>query len=494
MMLLTEAKVGPDKGVVFAFGRFEPPHRGHVTLAHFVIDTAAKLNADAVIFGSHSQDAKNNPLPWNVKMKLFQQLIGRTPIHFEMTPGITDPWKAIVHLMELGYTRIYLVAAGDDRVPGFQKMMQSIKQSPLGSKIKDLQVISSDVPGSARVKGISGTAARQAAISGDLKQFIYIVGPQNPVAATQIFHTLRRFMGIQESVVEFIANRWKQGKPLVTEALQTDNPRVQRAIKRWEKSGRVASVYPRKNRISLNGMMSMSVEDALKKMEALVGGGIGIAPPTGALWAPLKTDESVVTEANTSLTTIPQFLALITHLPLTRVQTRGGLTLEPSDPDIDFTDREHLFRALQIWCGKRGLRVRKGMHGWIVEGFASMKESFIPDDQKTKENALCTSCMGTGVYPEKSHGLLGHEYRCPSCQGSGISPYKVKAVAEKFDQGALDSAWSRRRAADRAAADRAAGAWERTAQLNAAYDEIKRLHFAGRHKEADALQRKLEAK
>jgi hypothetical protein len=150
-------------------------------------------------------------------MKLFQQLMGRTALHFEMTPGITNPAIAVEHLVKMGYARIYLVAAGDDRVPGFQKMMQSIKRSPLGSKIKDLQVISSDVPGAARVKGISGTAARAAAVSGDLEAFTYVVGPQNPMAAEQIYHQLRKFMGIHESAAKFIADRWKQGKPLVTE-------------------------------------------------------------------------------------------------------------------------------------------------------------------------------------------------------------------------------------------------------------------------------------
>lgn len=208
MMLLTEAAAGPDRGVVFAFGRFQPPHRGHCILANFVIQAAAKLNADAVIFGSTSQDPKKNPLPWKLKMQLFQQLMGRTPLHFEMTPGITNPAIAVGHLVELGYTRIYLVAAGDDRMPGFQKMMQSIKRSPLGQRIKDLQVISSDVPGAARVKGISGTAAREAAIAGNLEAFTYVVGPQNPKAAEQIYHQLRNFMGIRESAVEWIARRW----------------------------------------------------------------------------------------------------------------------------------------------------------------------------------------------------------------------------------------------------------------------------------------------
>lgn len=58
------------------------------------------------------------------------------------------------------------------------------------------------------------------------------------------------------------------------------------------------------------------------------------------------------------------------------------------------------------------------------QGKPLVREDFIPDAQKTKANAPCNSCMGKGVYPEKSAG--GREYRCPSCQGSGISPYKVK--------------------------------------------------------------------
>lgn len=208
------ASVNTDRGVVFAFGRFQPCHRGHVVLAHFVEQTAKRLHADGVIFGSPSQDPKKNPLPWALKMRLFKQLVGPSTLQFDTTPGIVNPWAAVVHLIGLGYTRIYLVAAGDDRVPGFQSMLRSLQKTPEAAHVQALEVISSDVPGAARIKGVSGTAARAAAAAGDLEAFVDVVGPQNPRAAEQIYRALRQYMGIKESTVEWIARRWKQGRSL----------------------------------------------------------------------------------------------------------------------------------------------------------------------------------------------------------------------------------------------------------------------------------------
>lgn len=73
---------------------------------------------------------------------------------------------------------------------------------------------------------------------------------------------------------------------------------------------------------------------------------------------------------NTSLTTVDQFLSLIEALPLTLVERGVGLAVMPSSSVTDSEQRDHLFHALELHAGKRGLRVRRGVVVWRVNGFA----------------------------------------------------------------------------------------------------------------------------
>lgn len=52
----------PSKTVVFAFGRFNPPTTGHQLLVQFVKKLAKQSRAEHVIYASHPQDSKKNPL------------------------------------------------------------------------------------------------------------------------------------------------------------------------------------------------------------------------------------------------------------------------------------------------------------------------------------------------------------------------------------------------------------------------------------------------
>lgn len=181
-----------------------------------------------------------------------------------------------------------------------------------------------------------------------------------------------------------------------------------------------------------------------------------------------KRGKSLAEASKGPATTVSQFLEFIKDLPLRVIERNrvGGLALIPSDPDLDREGQDHLYHALEFRANRKGLRVRRGTLVWTVNGMISehivkhgsgyrllshdgknlgdfdsyaaaakhegevkwfkQHESFIPDHQKTKQNAMCITCMGKGTHPEKSP--TGKVYSCPSCQGSGISPFKVAAV------------------------------------------------------------------
>jgi cytidyltransferase-like protein len=58
--------------VVFTYGRFNPPHKGHRVMIEKVIETARKTNKTPVIVVSHSYGNAKNPLPIENKMRILR--------------------------------------------------------------------------------------------------------------------------------------------------------------------------------------------------------------------------------------------------------------------------------------------------------------------------------------------------------------------------------------------------------------------------------------
>ena len=62
---------------VFAFGRFNPPTIGHEKLVNAVIAVNQREGGTALIYGSHSQDSRKNPLSHSEKFKYLKKMILR---------------------------------------------------------------------------------------------------------------------------------------------------------------------------------------------------------------------------------------------------------------------------------------------------------------------------------------------------------------------------------------------------------------------------------
>ncbi len=61
------------KSVVFTYGRFNPPHKGHRLMIEQVIETARKTNKTPIIVVSHSVGNAKNPLPVENKMRILRR-------------------------------------------------------------------------------------------------------------------------------------------------------------------------------------------------------------------------------------------------------------------------------------------------------------------------------------------------------------------------------------------------------------------------------------
>lgn len=60
------------RSVIFTYGRFNPPHRGHREMIDRIINEAKKSNKTPVVVVSHSTGNAKNPLTVNNKMKILK--------------------------------------------------------------------------------------------------------------------------------------------------------------------------------------------------------------------------------------------------------------------------------------------------------------------------------------------------------------------------------------------------------------------------------------
>ena len=71
---ISEAK---SKPAVFSFGRFNPPTTGHAKLVDVLNRLAKKVSGDAMVFTSHSNDKKKNPLNHKQKVNYLRKFFGK---------------------------------------------------------------------------------------------------------------------------------------------------------------------------------------------------------------------------------------------------------------------------------------------------------------------------------------------------------------------------------------------------------------------------------
>ena len=61
------------KSVVFTYGRFNPPHKGHRLMIEQVIETARRTNKTPVVVVSHTTGNAKNPLPVENKVRILRR-------------------------------------------------------------------------------------------------------------------------------------------------------------------------------------------------------------------------------------------------------------------------------------------------------------------------------------------------------------------------------------------------------------------------------------
>lgn len=161
--------------VVFTFGRFNPPTKGHVHLLESMVGYDS--NSDVMVFTSASKNDKN-PLDYDTKLKMMDHVFrSHVDSKFEIVndKSINTMFNALVHLYDKGYKYITLLV-GSDRVK--EHIRQIPKYNDVESKhgyysFEEITILSvGDRDNDAvKISGVSSTRVRQTVIDKDYDKF-----------------------------------------------------------------------------------------------------------------------------------------------------------------------------------------------------------------------------------------------------------------------------------------------------------------------------------
>lgn len=153
------------KKVVIAFGRMNPPTIGHEKLVAKIKSEARKNRATPMLFLSHSQDKKKNPLSYEDKIRLSKKAFGNM-VQKSTARTIIEVAKQL----EKKYDEL-IVIGGSDRVDEFQKLLDRYNGKEYA--FEKITVVSAGErdPDSDDVSGMSASKLRSLALTGKMKEF-----------------------------------------------------------------------------------------------------------------------------------------------------------------------------------------------------------------------------------------------------------------------------------------------------------------------------------
>lgn len=175
------------KQVIFTYGRFNPPTRGHELIFKQCGNLARLAGCDYQIFTSRSHDSKSNPLTVEEKIYFLESFYPNTEFHVSQTV-----FTACQDLAKAGYTHATIVLGedrGDAILTSLQKYIGHEDQSKaLGLTSIQLYQIPRDGV------SVSATSARMRAREDDFQGFCDLIPGTNTNLKRELFDVLRKSM------------------------------------------------------------------------------------------------------------------------------------------------------------------------------------------------------------------------------------------------------------------------------------------------------------
>ena len=173
--------VPKTKGTLtIGFGRFNPPHAGHMQLMDIAASSAESDEGDYIIVPSRSNDPKKNPLDPDTKVSMMRQLFPQHAARIQNDANTRTIFDVLKKAHNDGYTNVRIVG-GEDRVNEFTKLANNYNGNLY--QFDNVEVISSgdrdnDSKG---VAGLSASRMRLAAQENDFKTYYDHLHKEEPM-------------------------------------------------------------------------------------------------------------------------------------------------------------------------------------------------------------------------------------------------------------------------------------------------------------------------
>jgi len=252
----------PDKTVVIGWGRMNPITVGHEKLVNKIKTVAKQNSATPLLFITHSQYAKKNPLEYDDKIMLAKKAFGNKLVQKSRSKTIIQVMKEL----ESKFNKLLLVV-GSDRVKDFDTLLN--KYNGKDYTFDNIEVVSAGDrdPDADDVSGMSASKMRAAAASGKIDQFKSGLPRKLQGDAQDIYDMVRGGMKIAEAMESIELD----------EALSIQQRR-QRALTMRKYKGKIAAARKRmaKRKASSAKLMQRARKAAIKIIRKKVAGKKGL--------------------------------------------------------------------------------------------------------------------------------------------------------------------------------------------------------------------------
>jgi len=246
----------PDKTVVLGWGRMNPITVGHEKLVNKIKEVARANSATPLIYITHSQDAKKNPLDYDTKVSLAKKAFGNKVIQKSKSKTIMQ----VMGELQAGYSKVILVV-GSDRVTEFDRLLK--RYNGKDYTFDNIEVVTAGErdPDAEGVEGMSASKMRAAAASGKFDQFKSGLPRKLKRDAQDIYDLVRGGMKIAEMME-------------LDEAVMTLQQRRQRSLTMRKYAGKIAAAKKRmaKKKAPIGKLKQRARKAAIKVLRAKVAG------------------------------------------------------------------------------------------------------------------------------------------------------------------------------------------------------------------------------
>ena len=202
------------KPIVLAFGRMNPPTKGHLKLVNKMAEVARKYDCPAELYLSHSQDQLRNPLSYDSKVYWVDKAFGNKVDVVESEARTV--FEILKDLYSEGYTDVIYVG-GADRIGGAEDISKTIlkyngtenKNGEIPYYFDSIKFVNAGVRDDSSndiSERASASAARAAVVNGNFEGFKQLV-PFNESDADNLFRQIYAIMvdeELPESLYDFI--------------------------------------------------------------------------------------------------------------------------------------------------------------------------------------------------------------------------------------------------------------------------------------------------